>query len=87
MQAADSTLHPEIYELINSIWNREKFPQQWKESIIVAVCKKGIGNYCSNFIGISLLPTTYKMLFNILISRLTPEYRPRYWKSTVWIST
>jgi len=41
--------------------------QQWKESIIIPVYKKG-----DNRRGISLLSTTYKILSNILPSRLTP---------------
>jgi hypothetical protein len=31
----------DIDELINFIWNKEKLPQQWKESITVRICKKG----------------------------------------------
>jgi len=34
------TLHSEIHKLINSIWNKEERPQQWKESIIVPIYKK-----------------------------------------------
>jgi hypothetical protein len=37
IQAGGSKFH----ELINSIWNTEKLPHQWKESIIVPVHKKG----------------------------------------------
>jgi len=52
-------------------------PEEWKESIIVPVYKKGGKTDCtstdfSNYRGISLLPTTYKILSNILLSRLTP---------------
>jgi hypothetical protein len=57
-----------IYELINSIWDKE-LPDQWKESLIVPIHKKG-----SNYRGISLLSTSYKMLSNILVpSRLSPH--------------
>jgi len=47
-------------------------PEGWKESIILPIYEKGDKTGCSNYKGISLLPTTYKMLFNILLSRLTP---------------
>jgi hypothetical protein len=30
-----------IHKLINSVWNKEDLPGQWKESIIVPIHKKG----------------------------------------------
>jgi hypothetical protein len=53
-------------KFINSIWNKEELPEQWKESIIVSIYKKGDKADCSNYQGISLLSTTYKILSNIL---------------------
>ena len=47
-------------------------PEEWKESIIVPIHKKGDKTGCNNYRGISLLPTTYKILSNILLSRLSP---------------
>jgi hypothetical protein len=47
-------------------------PDQWKESIIVPVHKNGDKTDCSNYRGISLLSTLYKILSNILLSRLSP---------------
>jgi hypothetical protein len=41
IQAGDETLLYEIYKLINSIWNKEELHDQWKESIIGPVHKKG----------------------------------------------
>jgi hypothetical protein len=50
--AGGEILHSKICKLINSIWNKEKLPDQWKKSIIVPVRKKGDKTDCS---GISLL--------------------------------
>jgi hypothetical protein len=62
----------EILKLIISIWNKEELPEEWKESIVVPIYKKGDKTDCNNYRGISLLPTTYKSLSNILLSRLIP---------------
>jgi len=62
----------EIHRLITYIWKKEKLPEEWKESIIVPVHKKGDKTDCNNCRGISLLPTTHKILSNILLSRLIP---------------
>ena len=48
----------EIHKLITSIWEREKLPEEWKESVIVTIHKKGDKTDCNNYRGISLLPTT-----------------------------
>jgi len=48
----------EIHNLINSIWNKEKLLEQWKESIIVS----------------SFLSTTYKILTNIPLLRSNTDH-------------
>jgi hypothetical protein len=60
-----------IHKLINSVCNKKELPDQWKESIIVAVHEKGDKTDCNNYRGISLLSTSYKSSSNIL-SRLSP---------------
>jgi hypothetical protein len=45
-------LHSKIHKLINSIWNTEELPDQWKKSIIVPVHKKGDKSDSSNYHGI-----------------------------------
>jgi hypothetical protein len=72
MQAEGETLRSEIHKLIHSVWNKEELPDQWKESVIVLVHKKGNKSDCSNYPGISLLSTSYKILSNILLTRLSP---------------
>jgi hypothetical protein len=53
------------------IWNKEELPHQWKESIVVSIRKKGDKTDWSNYRGTSLLATSYKILSNILLSRIT----------------
>jgi len=71
IKAGDRTIWSAIHKLIISIWNNEELPEEWKESIILPIYKKGDKTDCNNYRGISLLPTTYKMS-NILLSRLIP---------------
>jgi hypothetical protein len=40
IKAGGEILCSEIHKFICSIWNKEKLPQQWKESIIVPIHKK-----------------------------------------------
>jgi hypothetical protein len=65
-------LHSEIHKLIKLTWNKEKLPHQWKESIVVPIHKKGDKTDCSNYQGIPLLSTSYKILSNIPLSRIAP---------------
>jgi hypothetical protein len=61
-----------IHKLVNSVWNKEELPDQWKESIILPVHKEGDQTPYNNFRGITLLSTSYKMLSNIGISLKIP---------------
>jgi len=55
IKAGDRTICLEIRKLITSIWKKEKLPEEWKESIILLIHKKGDKTGCSNYRGISLL--------------------------------
>jgi hypothetical protein len=61
VKAGSRTIRSEIHELIISIWKKEELPEAWKELIIVPIYKKGDKTDCSNYKGISLLSTTYKI--------------------------
>ena len=50
-------------------------PEEWKESIIVPIHKQGDKTDRNNYRSISLLSTTYKILYNILLSKLNPYVR------------
>jgi hypothetical protein len=70
IQAGGEILLSAIHKHVSSVWNKEELPDQWKESLIVAVCKTSEKIVCNNYQGISLLSTSYKMLSNILLSGL-----------------
>ena len=64
------TIGCEIHK-INSIWNKEELPEGWKVRSLY-VFMGGHKTDCSSYRGISLLSTTYIILSNFPLSRLTP---------------
>jgi hypothetical protein len=46
IQAGGEILLSAIHKLINSVWNKEKLPNQWKDSIIIPVHRKGDKTEC-----------------------------------------
>ena len=72
IKAGGRTIRYQNHKLLFSIWNKEELPEEWKDLIIVPIYKKGDITDYSNYRGITLLPTTYKILSNILLSSLTP---------------
>jgi len=73
IKAEDRAIHYEIHQIFISIWNKEELPEVWKGTIIVPIYNKGDKTDCSNCRSILLLPTMYKILSIILLSRLTPH--------------
>jgi hypothetical protein len=65
-------LRTAIRTITMMIWNKEELPLQWKQSIVVPIHKKGDEAHYSNYRGMSLLSTSYKILLNILLSREIP---------------
>jgi len=63
-------------------------PTEWNVSIICPIHKKGDIMECSNYRGVSLLNTAYKILSNILFARISPfaeniigNYQCDFWKN------
>jgi len=57
----------EITQNLHYIWNNQEMLDEWKESIIVPISKKGDKTDCNNYRGISYFSITYKIFFNILL--------------------
>jgi hypothetical protein len=62
-----------VRDPITYIRSTEVVSEQWKESVIVPVHKNIDRADCRNYRGTSLLLTSYKNLFNILFSGLSPH--------------
>jgi hypothetical protein len=69
IQAGGKTLLSEIHKLFNSVWNKDELPDQWKETVIIPIYNKVYQTDCINYHAMSLLSTSYQMLWNILLSR------------------
>jgi hypothetical protein len=54
IKAGHRTICSEIHKLVNSIWNKDKLPEEWKESIVVLIYKNDDNTDCSNYRGLSL---------------------------------
>ena len=61
-----------LHQLIERVWIEERLPDEWMIGVICPIHKKGCKMTCSNYRGISLLPSAYKVLSKILSSRLEP---------------
>jgi hypothetical protein len=71
IKAGSRIIRSETHKRIISIRNKEQWPKEWKESINVPIYNKGDTTDCCSYKDISLLSNTYKILSNILLSRLT----------------
>jgi hypothetical protein len=71
IQAGGGTLCSDIHKLIKLIWNKE-LSHQWKEPIVIPIHRKDDKSDCTNYRDISFLSTSYKIVSNILLARLTP---------------
>jgi len=71
LQAEGPQMTQRIHDLILNIWRSERTPNEWNKSIICPIYKKREKSECSNYRGISLLNTAYKILATVINSRLT----------------
>jgi len=68
--AGGHELKTHILKLIQQIWEEERIPESWNESLLCPIYKKGDRKKVVNYRGISLLTTGYKILSLVILSRL-----------------
>ena len=61
-----------MYELVRQIWEKERISEEWKETIIVPIHKRGDRDRCENYRGIALGNAAYKILSNITLGKIKP---------------
>ena len=59
-----------MYELVRQIWKEERIAEEWKETIIVPIHKRGDRDRCENYSGIALGNAAYKILSNIILGKI-----------------
>ena len=72
LKSAGGDFIKEFAHLIERIWLEEVMPDEWNNGVVCLIHKKGDPLICKNYRGISLLNTAYKVLSNIIFSRLLP---------------
>ena len=59
-----------LHSLCQQIWKTQKWPQDWKRSILIPIPKKGITKKCANHWTITLILYASNAVFKILHARL-----------------
>ncbi|KAL4092460.1 hypothetical protein QTP88_026961 [Uroleucon formosanum] len=67
----DGTIN-RIHSIIESIWHEERLPEDWGTALVCPIHKKNDPQECSNYRGIALLDTTYKVLAYCILDRVRP---------------
>ena len=65
-----SDLLERIFDLLMQIWDQERMPEEWEIGVICPIFKKGDRRECSNYRGITLLNTVYKIFTCLIYNRL-----------------
>ena len=61
-----------MYEPVKQIWEEEGIPEEWKDTRIVPIHKRGGRDRCENYRGIALGNAAYRMLSNIILGKIKP---------------
>ena len=68
-----------MYGLVRQIWEEDRIPEEWKETIIVPIHKRRDRDRCENYSGTALENTPYKILSNIILGKIKPYIEKVIW--------
>ena len=60
-----------LHAIISVVWQTEKCPQDWRDSVVVTIFKKKDATVCDNYRGISLLSIAGKVYALTLLNRVS----------------
>jgi len=70
---AGSDLRKGLAKLMNLVWKEGRMPEDWRKSVIVPIYKRGDPNLPSNYRGISLLCSAYKIYAELIRKRIEEQ--------------
>ena len=59
---------------MQTVWEEERMPAEWREGELVSIHKKGQHLICENYRGLCMLSVGYKIFSSIFQRRLAPYY-------------
>jgi hypothetical protein len=74
-----------MHELVTQTWEEEWIPEEWKETIIIPIHKRGDRDRCENYRGIALGNTAYKILSNIILGKIKKKIKKVMGGLSEWI--
>ena len=62
-----------VWIMCNRVWKGERWPDLWKEGLVVPIVKRGKKEEVKDYRGVTLLPTLYKIYATVLLESLKKE--------------
>lgn len=71
--AGGEKVEKKLKEIINKVWRGEGFPDKWRVGVVVPIWKRGERNVVSNYRGVTLTSTAYKIYASILNKEIVKD--------------
>ena len=76
IQAGGEPLARVLHGICQKIWEKERMPEEWSQSVIVTIPKKGDLKKCTNYRTITLINHARKVILKVLLERLKAQMEP-----------
>ena len=73
VQAGGEDVSTALTTICNKIWQTEKWPTPWTQSLVITLPKKGNLQQWQNYRTISLISHPSKVMLKIILNRLKPQ--------------